>query len=115
VLASVGYLKPVTRLATPAELAIASKRGSAVTGEESAWLKAARSAIGLPVAGPIKTTFPNLPAIPPVSGTATSAEQAQAYGAVWWRLYKTTGDPDEAEAFRDAARGWYRQRDALLG
>lgn len=105
-------LSPVLRAATADEINAAR---TAATAAEAAWLDMARRAAGLPVTGSRRSKAPDgYPQIAPVDGRASEAD-ADTYGRMWWRVYKTAQSldwpRDEVRRIEAIARRWYAVRD----
>jgi hypothetical protein len=102
----------VERLATPEEIRGAVAQAAA---DLSAWLDMARGSAGLPDGSRRRRAPEGYPEIPPADGIACSAEDADSYGRVWWRAFKSARDEVEATTFESIARSWFHRRDQLRG
>ena len=105
-------LKPVTRLATPAEIEKAARKRAR---DQNAWFEIARRVAGLKTSGRARKTIPDgMPPVPPADGYV-DPETAEEYGRGWWRIYKRAEeagrDADEVAKFKAVAHRWYDMRD----
>lgn len=80
----------------------------------------ARKTVGLPIKGRLGATFPDdYPSIPPLKTDSYTADEADHYGRVWWRIHKQAEElsrpSDEVRAYKSAAIAWFKRRDKKTG
>lgn len=100
-------------LSLVSETQIEQARNQGINAQDQ-WLNALRYRAGMPGPASSAETAAGLPDVPPEFNPNADGDQAGQIAKTWWKAAHSARDNEEATAFKNQARKWYKLHDQFL-